>query len=111
MTRYRPSSSVPGPKRPWLIESDPVSHPLDGGCAPLAGEVRRVPSTGGGPGERRVASSDAATVDPAGAPAARSGRGGVEAGVPQDGQNRAAAGTDAPQKTQGTGGFYAGSAP
>ncbi len=100
--RYRPSSSVPGPKRPWLIESDPVSHPLDGGRALLAGEARRVPSAGGEPGERRVASSVAAIVssDPPG----------VEAGVPQDGQKRAAAGTDAPQKTQGTGGFYAGSA-
>ena len=28
MIRYRPSSSAPGPKRPWLIESDEVSQPL-----------------------------------------------------------------------------------
>jgi hypothetical protein len=81
-----------------LIESDAVSQPLDGGRAPLAGEARRVPSAGDDPGERRVASLAAATVEAS-----------ETAGVPQDGQNRAASGTAAPQRRQGTGGFYAGS--
>jgi hypothetical protein len=29
MTRKRLSKRVPGEKRPWLIESDPVSHPVE----------------------------------------------------------------------------------
>ena len=43
MIRYRLSSSAPGPKRPWLIESDEVSQPLDGG---FPADVRRVKPPG-----------------------------------------------------------------
>jgi hypothetical protein len=41
MIRYRLSKSAPGSKRPWLMESDEESQPLDGGFAAPAG-VRRV---------------------------------------------------------------------
>src|SRR5690242_19204095 len=36
MIRYRPSKSTPGAKRPWLIESEDVSQPLDEGVAAVA---------------------------------------------------------------------------
>ena len=80
MIRYRPSSSEPGSKRPWLIESDAVSQPLDGGC-PAAGGVRRVKP----PGDTPVAwlAPIVSASDPA--------------GHPHDGQNRAASGTIARQ--------------
>jgi hypothetical protein len=54
MIRKRLSKRVPGGKRPWLIESDVVSHPLEP-VAPLG--VRTEPVATGTPGARRVTSS------------------------------------------------------
>jgi hypothetical protein len=80
MIRYRLSSSAPGPKRPWLIESDEVSQPLDGSF-PAAGGVRRVKT----PGDNSVAwlAPIVSASDPA--------------GHPHDAQNRAASGRTARQ--------------
>jgi hypothetical protein len=79
MIRYRLSRSEPGPKRPWLMESDEVSQPLDGSF-PAAGGVRRVT-----PGDNSVAwlAPIVSASDPT--------------GHPHDAQNRAASGMTARQ--------------
>jgi len=45
MIRYRSLRTAPGAKRPWLIESDEVSQPLDGRRV-LSGGVRTVEPDG-----------------------------------------------------------------
>ena len=90
MIRYRPSSTVPGANRPWLIESDEVSHPLDGG---RAAEGFRVAESGGA---SRVASSDEPNVVAS-----------VAAGTPHAGQKRAPSGIVAAHLEQDTREFYA----
>ena len=88
MIRYRLSSSAPGSKRPWLMESDEVSQPLDGGF-PAGGGVRRVKP----PGDNPVAwlAPTVTASDPA--------------GQPQDAQNRAESGRIARQLAHTMGGL------
>ena len=94
MTRYRPSSTVPGEKRPWLMESDDDSQPPElGGLRPDAGAVRVMPcSTPFGSTTRDEGSSAG------GEPASRD--------VPQCGQKRALSGVWAPQRRHSIGRFY-----
>jgi hypothetical protein len=90
MIRKRSSNKVPGGKRPWLIESDEVSHPVDADVAPLGAGVRSTPA--GLPlGARRVTFSFAEMVTAS-----------LLDGWPQDEQNLASGGMSAahaPQRT------------
>ena len=60
MIRKRLSKRVPGEKRPWLIESDPVSHPVEAVEAveddvPLFGAAIRCEAPADDPlGDKRV---------------------------------------------------------
>ena len=60
MIRKRLSKRVPGEKRPWLIESDAVSQPVEAGEAveddvPLFGAAIRCEASADDPlGDRRV---------------------------------------------------------
>jgi hypothetical protein len=95
MIRKRSSNKVPGGKRPWLIESDEVSHPVDADVAPLGPGVRSTPA--GLPlGARRVTFSFAEMVTAS-----------LLDGWPHEGQNRASCGISAAQSTQRTREFYA----
>ena len=69
---------MPGAKRPWLIESDEVSQPLDGGF-PAAAGVRRVELPGDNPVAWLAPIVSASDL----------------AGDPHDEQNRAASGKTA----------------
>src|SRR5262245_17474151 len=89
---------TPGAKRPWLIESDDVSHPADEDDGrPSDLEAGR----GAGVGAT-VASSAAPTVT-----ASRSGA----SACPQLAQNRALLAVAAPQPGQDMRGFYGSSSP
>jgi len=97
MTRYRPSSTVPGEKRPWLIESDEDSRPPD----PDPDRLR------GGSGDVRVIAFTAAFESTTGRSGESSAGGDVGAcDVPQCGQNRALSGIFAPQPPHSIGRFY-----
>jgi hypothetical protein len=94
MIRKRLSKSVPGGNRPWLIESEDVSQPLEPVAAPLG--VRTVAEGKAPLGAKRVTLSLAEMV-----------RGSADAGWPQDGQNRASGEISAAHAPQRTGGSYA----
>src|SRR5262245_48609040 len=93
MIRYRPSSSAPGAKRPWLRPSDEESQPVaDLGTAAAGVGVRRL-TTPIGPlcacgGETPVVPIVMAFV--------------TERARPQAGQNRAVSGASLPQPGQVT---------
>lgn len=90
--RKRSSKSAPGVKRPWLIECDEASHPLDADAVPLEAGVRCVPPAKASLGARRVTFSPAAIVIAS-----------LPDGWPQEGQNRASGVTSAahaPQRTR-----------
>jgi hypothetical protein len=90
MIRKRLSKSVPGAKRPWLIESDVVSHPVEAGEALGAG-VRGEAPAGATLGDKRVTFSLAEMVTAS-----------LLDGWPQDEQNFASGGMSAahaPQRT------------
>ena len=54
MIRKRLSKRVPGEKRPWLIESDPVSQPVEADVLPLEAGIRCEPPADDPPGDKRV---------------------------------------------------------
>jgi hypothetical protein len=96
MMRYRPSSSVPGANRPWLIESDDESHPLSDFGATAAGVgVRRLTTPIGPPGGSLVGCTLTPIVSAS------------STAPPQAGQNLAPSGSGAAQRAQATTGFYA----
>jgi hypothetical protein len=78
---------APGPSRPWLIASDELNQPLDGGF-PVAG-VRRVKPAGA------EAAAGLAAIVSASEPA----------GHPHDAQNRASSGRTTPQLAHTIGGL------
>jgi hypothetical protein len=90
MMRYRLSNRTPGAKRPWLIESDELSQPLDGALTPAGGVLR-----GKAPGADWVAWLAPIVTAP------------DSAGDPHEAQNRAASGRTARQLTQSIAGDYA----
>jgi hypothetical protein len=99
MIRNRWSKSVPGGKRPWLIESDEVSHPADvdaAGVGRLDGGVRWEPAARARSGDTRATCSVAEMVIAS-----------LPDGWPQAGQNRASCGISAAQSPQRTREFYA----
>src|SRR5262245_29752169 len=97
--RYRPSRTVPGANRPWLIESDEVSHPLSdfGTVAPGVG-VRRLTTP--------IGPADGSLVGCTLTPMVSASSASAAAAAPHAGQNRAASGSGAAQRAQVTTGFY-----
>ena len=96
MIRKRLSKRVPGEKRPWLIESDAVSQPVEG-VVPLFGAAIRCEAPADDPlGDKRVTFSSPEIVSAS-----------LPDRWPQDGQNRASCGISAAQSTHRTMGFYA----
>src|SRR5215204_1014888 len=97
--RYRPSRTVPGANRPWLIESEDDSHPLSDFCAATkdcatAGVgVRRLTTPIGPAATGMVGCALTPTVS---APSDA---------APHAGQNRAASGSGAAQRAQVTTGI------
>ena len=99
MIRKRLSNSVPGGKRPWLIESEEVNHPAEVDAAdvgPLDVGVRWEPVATVRSGDKRVTFSPAEMVIAS-----------LPDGWPQAGQNRASCGISAAQSPQRTREFYA----
>src|ERR1041385_1869407 len=94
--RYRPSSRVPGAKRPWLIESDDASHPLSEFGAAAGVGVRRLTTPIGPLGAGLVGCAPTAIVTASSAASA----------APHEGQKRAASGAWLPQLVQVTSEFY-----
>ncbi len=85
MIRYRSLRMAPGAKRPWLIESDDDSHPLDGGRRASCGVRNPDPA-----GPRTVTCSTPPTVTSA------------PVGRPHAGQNRAVSVVSLPHDEQCT---------
>ena len=85
MIRYRSLRMAPGANRPWLIESDDDSHPLDGWRRASCGVRNSEPA-----GATTVTCSVPDTVMSA------------CAGLPQEEQNRAVSGVSVPQPGQRT---------
>ena len=54
MIRKRLSKRVPGEKRPWLIESDAVSLPVEADVPPLEAGIRCEPPADDPLGDKRV---------------------------------------------------------
>ena len=99
MIRKRLSKSVPGEKRPWLIESDAVSQPVEAVEAdvPPFGAAIRCEAPADDPlGDKRVTFSSPEIVSAS-----------LPDRWPQEGQNRASCGISAAQSTHRTMGFYA----
>jgi hypothetical protein len=89
MIRYRSLRIAPGAKRPWLIESDDESQPLDGGRCTSAGVRTVIP-----PGASTVTCPAPVIVMSA------------CAGRPHEGQNLALSDTSPPHSGQRTRRFY-----
>ena len=96
MIRKRLSKSVPGEKRPWLIESDAVSQPVEGDVPLFGGAVRCGAPADDPLGDKRVTFSSPESV-----------RASLPDRWPQEGQNRASCGMSAAQSTHRTMEFYA----
>ena len=84
---------VPGAKRPWSMESDEESHPLDDEGVRAGDGVGRVTACDAAVTSAWVACSETAGAAPG------------LAGLPHDGQKRAVPWIAAPQAGQNMGGF------